>query len=334
MADTSRVRVLNIKHTDLKPKLDNPALEIFLPKYYFAQRMELDIHNVSNAVSSALRKTLSTELLVKAMACKYDDIITTDIFIIPEMITKRISTIPLDQGCPLDMVFELKAVNATAVIRDVKTHELRIVHQGKQLTGHKPITHIPFNDNITLFTLHPGKSISITNIRVNQSYGYIYGDGMYAVAFNAVSLALDQSPINVYEDPNVGTPSSRANARQWHLAFNTNGTISPTAILAAACNNLINRVTLVGTLLKTIDTKDDEYILTINNESHTIGNLFMRTICDLYPGIIAVTYSVGGIERVCTIHVRCTEDISEVFTSAIREIVRIFKEIGKHFPSE
>ncbi len=334
MADTTRVQVLNIKHIDLKPKLDNPALEVFLPKHYFAQRIELDIYNVSNAVSSAIRRTLSTELLVKAMTCKYDDITTTDIFIIPEMITKRISMIPIDQRCPLDMVFELTAVNATAVIRDVKTHELHIVNRGKQLAGHKPMTHIPFNDNMTLLTLHPGKSIHIANIRINQSYGYIYGDGMYTVAFNATSTALDQTPINMYEDPNVGTPSSRANARKWHLAFNTNGTMSTTAILAATCDNLINRVTLVSTLLENINTKNDEYILTINGETHTIGNLFMRTICDLYPDITAVTYSVGDIERVCTIHVRCTEDISEVFTSTIREIVRIFKEIGGRFPSE
>jgi len=327
MAD-NRVKVLNIKHVDMRPKLKNPALNIFLPKYYFAQRLEFDIHNVSNAVSSAIRRTISTELLVKAMICKYEDIATTDIYIIPEMIIKRISTLPLDQSCPLDMTLELTAANHTATTRDVKSHEIRVVNGGKGNT----LKHIPFNDNITLFTLQPGKTAKISNIRINQSYGYVSGDGMYVVAFNAVSIALDQAPNDMYDESSTqGVSSSMMNARQWRIRFNTNGIMPTTAIVAAACENIISRVTFVAGLLESINMKNDEHILNINGESSTIGNLFMRAICDLYPDIGAVTYSVADIERICTIHVRCNEDIEEVFRAAIAEIVSTFKTIGGYF---
>ncbi len=357
----SHITVENLDITDLRPQLGNSALAKYLPKYYFAKQLKFDISPVSNAVANAIRRTVSMELLVKAMYAEYDDLVTTDDFIIPEMLLQRLSMIPLDQSCSLDAVFELYAENKTANVRDVKSEEFRIVRQGKD----GAMKHIPFNNTITFVTLQPGKSVKISNIRVRQAYGYQAGHGMHSVAVNATSVALDQRPIDMYdilssafsnelgsepvivsdsrdssaaksaasksESNQPGIPSSISDPRKWRIGFITNGTMDPLQIVAAACDNLIKRVTGINDLLSLIENTGDEYVLVVRGETDTIGNLFMRTISDLFPNIRAVTYMTSSIEWTCTIRVRCDEDINDIYGKAIAVLVEQFKSIKKFF---
>ncbi len=326
------IKVANIKQTDLRPKLKDPRLSIFLPKWYFSQHYSFELVGCSNAVSSAIRRTVGGELLVKAMGADYENLSTTDEFIIPEMILRRLMMIPVDQKCPIAATFELVAENTTAAPRDVKTREIRIVGGGQELK------HIPFNDNITVLTLNAGKKIKITGIRIIQSYGYASEHGMFAVAVNAVSVALDQQPINMYADPDTGVEatttgisSSMSDPRHWALSFTTNGTMDPPKIVSAACENIISRVASVVGLLDTLEKNGDESSLTIAGESDTIGNLFMKTILDLYPDIRACTYSTTTIERSCTIRIRCDEDVELIYREVSGEIIKVFKGIAKAF---
>ena len=57
----------------------------------------------------------------------------------------------------------------------------------------------------------------------------------------------------------------------------------------------------------------------------------MKTICELYPEITAVTYNVSSVERLVTLRVRCDEDINTVLTTTIRALVKIFGEIKLQF---
>ncbi len=152
---------------------------------------------------------------------------------------------------------------------------------------------------------------------------------MGVLAVNAVSLAVDQKPINVYE-PNGGggIPCRMSNPRVWKIAFTTNGTLPVRQIVVRACDNLIARMQSVQDLLHSIESKRDEYVLVIPGEDHTIGNLLMKTITDMYPDIDAVTYSKGE-GRVCNVRIRCDEDINTIYVTAIKRVIQIYTEIKR-----
>lgn len=321
-------KVENLKIVDLSPQIKDPALQKYLPTRLFPQHISFELSPVSNAVSNAIRRTVACELLVARMNTGFENLTTTDMFIIPEMVLRRFEMIPIDQKCPRDAKFELIASNNSAIVRDVKASEIRIVFPGKD---HK-LKDLPFNGTFTICTLLPGKSIKVTDIGIRTAFGFVSGAGMYAVAVNAASIALDQKPINLYE-PNGdgGIPSRISNPRKWKISFNANGDMPPKAIVVAACNNIIERVQSVQDLLFSITNNEDEYILVIPGESHTIGNLFMRTISDLFPDLHAVVYTPSNIGRTCTIRIRCDEDINTIYNTTIKHLVRLFGDIKHHF---
>lgn len=328
----TKITVSELNLIDMSPRIKNPALEKYLPKTLFPKRLEFQIAGVSNAVSNGIRRTIACELLVTGLHAEYEHIKTNDMFIIPEMIVKRFRMVPLAQNCPLDAVFELDVTNKTASIMDVKLGELRIVSAGKGTRERPALKKLPFNETTTLLTLEPGKSIKIEKIGVHQDYGFNSGYGAHVVVCNASSIAVDQKPINMYENNGGGgIPSRISNPRVWKIMFNTNGTMDPKDIVSAACDNIITRIRAIQALLYSIENNDDEYLLTINGESDTIGNLFMRTITDLYPDIRAVVYSVSSVGRVCTIRIRCDEDINTIYNTVIKYLVKTFTEIKGFF---
>lgn len=327
----SKVTVSDIKITDLSPKIKDSRLEKYMPKTLFPKHAEFELSGVSNAVSNAIRRTMACELLVSGLHCEYENITTNDMFIIPEMLVSRFRMIPIDQRTPLDAVFELNATNTTDMIRDVKVGEMRIVSAGKGTHERPSLKKLPFNETHTFCTLESGKSLKIENIGIHQDYGFNEGYGAHVVAINCASIAVDQQPINTFEPDDKGIPSRISNPRVWKLKFNTNGTMPPGEIVAQTCDNIIARIQSVMDLLYSIQNNGDEYVLTINGESDTIGNLFMRTINDLFPDIRAAVYLVSSVGRVATIRIRCDEDINTIYGTTIKYLVKIFTEIKKFF---
>ena len=188
------VTVKDIKIIDLTPKLKNKALEKLLPTRLFPMRLEFNVAGVSNAVSNAIRRTVMCELLVRGLHAEHTDMKTNDMFIISEMIIKRLRMIPIDQTTPIDAVFSLDVANDTADIIDVKSGLIKISSANRS-----PIKIIPFNETFTLFTLNPGKFFKLDNIRIEQEYGFQPEYGSLVMTCNATSLAVDQKPINLYD---------------------------------------------------------------------------------------------------------------------------------------
>ncbi len=324
----NKIIVSNFEVTKLTPKTNSPAINKLLPKTLIPVHCEFKISGVSNAVSNAIRRTIACELPVNAMFAEYSSLVTNEVFIIPEMVLERFKMIPLDQKCPLDAVFELNAVNHANVLRDVKASEIKIIYGGSNSAGSKKLTQLPFNDTFTLFTLHPGKHCIIKNIHIKSGVGHMNGEGMYALAVNTASVALDQKPINTFEPNGDGGICSRvADPRVWKVSFNTNGSMDPEDIIKYACDNIVERIGIVADLLYSIENNQDEYTLLIPNETHTIGNLFMRMILDLYPSIRGVVWCDAVIGRSCTLKIRTDDDINEIMTSAIKTLIAQFKRI-------
>lgn len=341
------MKVSNIKITSLAPNLallssPTSAQAVKVPPVRLVPSfVEFEISPVSNAISNAIRRTLSSEMMVSRMDANFESMQSTDAHNIQEMIIKRLRMIPIDQSCPMDAIFELAASNDGLQLRDVKSSEIRVVHKGSESKGSEskgsgaavPLKELPFNGAFTLFTLKPGKSAKITNIHMRAERGYTPGSGMHALAVNVASVAVDLVP----EPPSNGdtrSPSLRssvADPRHWRISFTTNGDMSPKRTVAAACEDIINRVKSINDILYSITNNEDEYVLEVPEETHTIGNLFMRTINDLYPDILAVVYSVSNIVRQCTIRVRCTEDINIVYRTTIKHLVETFTTIKDRF---
>jgi len=317
------VTVTDKKVVSLAPKIKHAEIRALLPTVLTPLKASFVIHGVSNAVSNGIRRTIGGELRVSAMFAEYASMETNDPILIPEMVLLRLRMIPIDQKIDLNAKFELIATNTTDTVRDVKSSEIMRLGESKA----KPV----FNETFTICTLAPGMSISISPIIIRQEFGFTSGDGMHVVAVQTVSRAVDQKPINTFE-PEAGGLSSRvANPRVWEIIFKTIGTMTPDEIIRAACDSIIDRVSKVKALLYSIVNNADEYLLTINGESDTIGNLFMRTICDLYPDITAVAYSCESVGRGVTIRVRCDDDINTIFLTTIKKIVSQMEQIRQYF---
>ena len=328
----------DVKIIDKSPKLIDESLKIHLPTRLFPERAEITIRGVSNAVSNGIRRTIACELPVLAMIFNYEALTTTDPFIIPEMIIERFKQIPILQTCPRDATFKLTATNNTTYVRNVYSSEIQIATAGSARIGTYgssiPLKKPPFNETFILLTLKPSKSIEINNIRVNQSYGSIPGGGAHVLAVHASSVALDQEPVNMYKKINggvVGISSSISNPRKWRISFDTIGSMPAYDIVLFACENIIARVKSVKELLHTISMSNNTYILVILGETDTIGNLFVKTITELFPNIALAVWFPSILNKKCTIRIRCEEDINIIYNNTINHLVKIFEDIKKEF---
>ncbi len=321
MKNQGKIKVENIIVSDQRPKVRDKEIAKLLPNTLFPQGIKFRVSPVSNAVSSAIRRTVTCELPVRSMVCDRECITTTDVFIIPDMVMKRFKMIPIDQSVSMDAVFDLEVENTSSVEIDVKSSSLR----------GRGMKHSPFNHTYTLFTLKPEKSIKITGITVQEFYGYIVGDGMCVLGYQGASTAVDVKPINVF-DPHPDQISCReSNAQVWDIAFNTNGTMPAKDIVAFACDVIIERLKSVIGLLDTIEYDNDIYTLIIPGESHTIGNLFMRTICDMFPNVDAVVYDSDQFVRQAKIRIRYESDIRAVFITTIKYLTDVYTQIKSYF---
>lgn len=339
-----KIKVEDIRVTDLTPKPTGWLSKYahLLPKTIHPKQFEFIIHPVSNAVSNALRRTICDELLVSAMSVGMTDITTDDPFIKHEMMVRRLRYIPVKQSTPLDTTFELYAVNNTSDVRSVRSGEIVIKSTGpsrrsgrRHGDGAEAAPELPFNDNFELCKLQPGKSITIKNIRMEQAYGYQSDRGSHVVAVNVVSLAVDHTPLNLYEKDAagrpIGTSISVSDIRKWQIKFISIGTMEPLDIVAAACDTIITRLKTVEELIPTTQGKSGEYNLYIAGESHTIGNLIMREVCDQYPDIGAITYSVDDMNRSLTIRIRCDDDAKFILEDVVKKLIARFEEIKTYF---
>jgi DNA-directed RNA polymerase subunit L len=324
------IKVEHINIRDFRPKITRKDLQHLIPKRLGPSKLDFVVSPVNNATANAIRSTISCELYINALSADIYDFQTNDAFHIAEMIIQRLRTIPIDQHYPTTHKFELVAENTTAVVRDVKASEIQLLPQFK--TGKHAAGDLPFNHTFTICTLMPGKKMAISDIGIAGSYGFIPGDGMHTIGANALSIVVDVVPVNHYEPDLGGVSSSVANPRKWKIGFLTNGGLQPREVVAAACDNLIARLDMVVELAASNMTHTtNEHTLSIPREANTIGNLLTRTIVDLYPAILAVTYDDSNIERACRLRIICDEDVHSVILTTAKYLQDVYVQIKSHF---
>ena len=120
-----------------------------------------------------------------------------------------------------------------------------------------------------------------------------------------------------------------ANPRRFIVGFHTNGTMHAKQIVVDACAEIIRRIKTVDGMLDQITIGTIGSTLTIPGEADTIGNLYMKTICDLYPGVDFVKYTVSKFERSVDIVVRFPDfDIKTLFTETSEYLIRVYNAIA------
>ena len=267
------------------------------------------LHGVDNAFANAIRRVISAELSVRYLHCEYEDLITDDPFVIPEMITKRLKQIPLMQTA--NGTYALHVENNSLETLDVKTKDLR-----GSLGA--------INQNITIVTLQPGCKISF-RCTIASARGYEIGSGMCAVAVNCVSLAKDIEPFNLYTEK--GVKSQMCDPRVWEIRFKTNGTEKPSHIVQRACDDIVERLNRLTGLLYTIQENEEEYHIRVQNESDTIGNLIMKSVCDQYPDVDSITYTVPTVERSLLIKIKYADDVVAMLKNVINHLVKTYSAL-------
>lgn len=329
----SKVIVSDISIVDHFPKVKDPEIAKLLPRNLIPEKISFRLSNVNMSIASALRRTISLELPVKAMFVDFTTIKFTDTFPIHEMVAKRIRMIPIMQNTPDNARFSLNVTNTMPITIDVKSGE--ITGKGK----------IPFNETFTLCTLNPSTSITIPEITIKTAYGFNENDGMHVVAYQSSKIALDQTPINMYEhysdeitaaikknEPaTTGIPSRESNVREHGMSFGTNGTMPARQIVAFACRELIKRISAVEELFDTMLDTGDYHILTIPGETHSIGNMIMKTTCELYPDIDFIKYTIASDTRSVDVKIRYNGDVRVMLTEVISFCVRALEDIGIAF---
>lgn len=313
-----QVKVTNIVKTSLAPVVKDPQISLLLPATLYQEKYSFVVEGVSNAVSNGLRRTIANELLIAALYFDYSDYSCTDEFCINTIILNRIRQIVIKQNTPADATFELNVVNKTNRIMEVHTSHLTARSGPKKL---------PCNENIVICTLEPGKSIKISKIYIVKDYGYNFAG--HSNTFACTSIAVDQVPLNTYEG--TGISSTVSNPQVWRLTFGHAGAQTAEEIVVNACNNIIERLTHVTKLLDTIVSMEGEYLLKIEGETHTIGNLLMRSILEINPDIKSVVYTDNNNVRRMEIKVICDEDINSLFKNVVKYIINKYIGIRKFF---
>jgi DNA-directed RNA polymerase subunit L len=331
-AKNNTITISNIKSQDITP-VPSEKFKNLMPTVLRPMRFSFEISNCNNAMANGIRRVLCTEYQAMALNIASESVETNDRYILKDFITSRIRCIPILQNTDPKSVYTLECINSTSDVVTVKTNQIKLLKDGKIMP--QRIT----DETILIIDLNPGCYIKLNKIFIDQDYCSNYGG--YTISCGDFCVALDVEPRNLYE--NTGVSSAVSDPRHFKIQFDTNGTMAPKAFLLEGLKSLISRLDNIVSslhLIQSIIPKSDQssvlkningsssattfennlHKLVIRNETHTIGNIIVKTVCDLYPNIQAITYTTNDNNKILTIDIR-DNNPSGVLNSAIKKAV-------------
>lgn len=358
------IKLTDFTAKSIMPVVTDPEIQKLLPDRLTPQHVSFDLRGVSNAMSNGILRTIQGELPVWCMTAAHVDISTDEVFIIPEHILRRLRMIPIDQSTPADTTFVLNAVNDTAELMDVTTASItRTNSRGKNerlpfdsnivICTLRPSRKLKI-DNIRLVQDYSykfaGHVVACHGVSTAEDVTPINNYEHLGTAAGVIAALMGATPAppeadNAIEAPakagktpaegktakpaSQGVPSRMSNPRHWRIQFDTNGTMAPKDIVKSACANLIERVDRLLGELPNINKKHPLYVLTVSDESDTLGNLFMKTIIDMNPTIPSCTYTTGATARVMSLQLNLkSENAEDIIRGAARYIKSSLEEIS------
>jgi DNA-directed RNA polymerase subunit L len=311
----SKPTVKNLTVEDLSPDVKDPEAVKLLPTTIRPQRVVLELHDVNVAISNGIRRVLLSEYPTYYMTFDNADFRTNNPHTLNDYTRDRIKCIPILQSTNPKTVFKLNVLNNTDIPMRVKSGNIEGLVKMK----------LPFNETFDIAMLDPGKFLTIDKITIARTTG----DQGPAVVANCASVALDQTPIDL--NTGEGTPSSLSDPRVFRLSFVLNGTVDHKTLLTTACDEIIRRLETVIKSIPNIHNSEDIYYLVLPNETHTIGNIIVKGICEQYPDIPAATYTQNTIARTCTVNIRTNEDIETILVDVCKRNIKVLEELRRQF---
>lgn len=303
------VKVMNIKHKSLGinlAKSEYKHLQHLVPAVNH-KLIEFELHDTNTAIANAIRRLLINEIPVKYISASISDIISSDKYIISDVIKQRLEMIPIAQSVDVDSEFSLKFENTTDTYCNVYVSEIK----SKKYKSDIFISEIP------ICSINAQCSITISNIRVLEGFGYNNGRiGLGTVAYEIINHDMTQASINT--DPST-----------FKLAFETTGNINPDDIIRLGLRSLISRF---KNLDKTnFTTEFDIFKLSIDGETHTMGNLIAKYVYDIDPTIEYVAMRIiHPSKRECVIDIRHSQ-ASKLLDIAVDNIINDLNTILESF---
>jgi len=326
-----------------------------------AVKFTLKGNRLNFPVINSIRRVLTDELPHYYLTTKYAVLETDDVYINMPQLEFQISQIPLCYSIPKhiikDIQFNLKITN----------HEVsnKVINCGYLTISGTELTYPIFNPTFKLCVLSSGCTISITNIKIMQATGRQYSGAN--VTSNAIYRCLDIEEYTLEEmnreenrlktfshESGYKISSLTSNPKHFELKFNVRATSENFMkeigqILNDTCDNIIFRLRniLMYISKECIDEEDNiqsnietnrsnietnRYIITIPNETHTIGNLIIILLLDIYPQCPSATYSITfekNLEIIVNYEEGC--DIYKYLSNTIKSGISLYNDIKKNF---
>jgi len=330
------------------------------------EKVSLELSGVPTAVANALRRAVKDEIRGHCLTFDHDGFdreASTDPFMEDDFVRTRIRMIPLSPQIPETLVknlrFALYAANPTDRVMHVYSGDLCVT--AGSLTA-EPL----FNPTHEIAVLQPGRTLRITDIRLAEGYGT--QDAAFVVGVRAVSrpLDLDEAPREethvcggkAVEQSGFLESSLVSNPRRHRVcvtfpAVPSGGRVSLT-VLVDTCDAIMRRLRFIQQVLEAAQTRaaaessasraaayflvtPDGFrtkgVLSVRNETDTIGHLLARSIYELMPDIGYVGYTCIPHEktmRLTVAHVVSEpSEIEPIVTRAVCHAYGIFTQIQR-----
>lgn len=330
------------------------------------EKLTIELRGVPTAVPSALRRVLAGELRGRCLTFDHEGFVreeTTDPFMADQdFVRTRIRMIPLrpqiSEAVVKDLRLALTAVNDTAGVMTIYSGDLVVV--AGSLT--EPI----FNPTHEIAFLQPGRTLRIDEIRIAEGFGS--QDAAFAVTSRAAlkPLDLEEHPREATHGPNGAAAgqsgfresSSVANPRHHEVsayipAAPENPAVS-ISVVVDACAAIMERLRFIQGVLDSalsrpaapggglshrvanahfLVTGEQELkgVLTVKNETDTVGNLLARVLYELTDDIQYVGYTCVPHEKEMTLTVVHPvgepSEIAKIMLSAVKHSYGIFSQI-------
>ncbi|MCK9603322.1 MAG: hypothetical protein M0R66_03070 [Candidatus Omnitrophica bacterium] len=346
----------------LAPRISDPDIARWLPKSgEYPTRTSIIMRGINSAIANGLRRILLSEMDNLALQIDQDSFETDDPFPMIDMITRRVLLIPLTQSRVEEGArFVLDVRNETDEPMDVATANLLRVHDDRARQKHSAAAAPPFFETITILTLGPGKHIRFLADVVR---GNGYDDAAFATAYTAMAIPLDERPLEIDGAPPTSetarpyhaaartvASSSVSDPRVYQLIYESVGKGDPSAVMGRALDVFAARTRAIaaapcvrgqdkqsgGSSVQTIAPGGDAiaglYTITIQGETHTVGELFSRCCIRAFPSIEFVACDRDDLTEELVIRVRTIAvPIETVVRDTIQYALDRLADIRKYF---
>jgi len=313
----SRSVVREVKLESLYPKVKDADAAALLPTVVKPQHASFVVSGCNVAIANGIRRVMLSELPVYGLTFDYGSYRTNMLFMLNDYVRTRIRCIPIMQNIDEKATFRLNVMNTTESPLRVKSRDI-IPDHGKRL---------PFNETFDIAMLDPGKHMAIDRIYVERMTTSAFGG--YNVAVNVACTTVDQTPVDL--ETGEGIPSALSDPREHRITATLQGTMTLTELMHATCDVLIERLDRVIKAIPNVYNTSNVYFLVLPNETHTIGNIIVKGVCDAYPSVPLATYSADHMAKTITISIKTTDDIETVLIDVSKRAIKTLTEVRSQF---